>query len=55
MSFIKNYALDAEKENEVASALKGYKENNRTINHIVCESEFDAGPFFEDEVSDEDC
>lgn len=48
----KSYVLSPEQEAEVAQVLADGEAKYASISHIILESDFDAGPFFEHELAD---
>lgn len=52
-SFTKSYTLTKEQQAKVDKMIAGGENKYKNIEHIIVESSFDAGPFFEHEI-DED-
>lgn len=54
MELIKSYALDQSQQDKVEVVLKEYSTKHASFNQIVCESEIDAGAFFEHEFEEDE-
>lgn len=53
MSLVKSYELNEKQKSEVSKVLEESKQKYDSFAHIVMESTFDAGVFFEHELEDE--